>query len=337
MSSKDYIYCYQGSALRVGSGNVVVGKVFDPYDPSTIPDHTIRCRFTPGFVPSDAPSYRPLTTKTLVVPDQNIWDITRESPDWGFLVMEIGREGLIEVLGAKSSGVTDMSATFRDCSLLESVQLFDTSSVTSMGGGEAYGMFKRCSSLRSVPLFDTSSCGNMGSMFYNCSSLTTVPLFDTSSCTNMRQMFYNCSSLTTVPLFDTSSCTNMEYMLRGCSSLTSVPFFDTSSCTTIKSMFNNCSSLSSLPLFDTHLVSNMDFVFVGCSSLRSIPLFDTSSCTTIRETFMDCTNVESGALAMYQQLSSKESVPAHSSCFENCGTNTTTGSAELAQIPADWK
>jgi len=220
MSAQDYIYCYQGSALRVGSGNVVIGKVFDPYDPSTIPDHTIRCRFTQGFVPHDAPSYHPLTTKNLVVPDQNIWDITRESSDWAFLLLTAGGEALIEVLGAKSSCVTNMSGTFRDCTLLESVALFDTSSVISMGGGEAYGMFKNCSSLTTVPLFDTSSCTNMSNMFYG-SSLTSVPLFDTSSCTNMRSMFYNCSDLTTVPLFDTSSCTDMSWMFSGCTNVQS--------------------------------------------------------------------------------------------------------------------
>lgn len=247
MSSQDYIYCYQGKALRVGSGNVVVGKVFDPYDPSTIPDHTIRCRFAPGFVPSDAPSHRPTTTKTLVVPDQNIWDITRESPDWGFLVMEMGRGGLIEVLGAKSSGVTDMSATFRDCTLLESVALFDTSSVTTMGGGEAYGMFKHCYALKRAPLFDTSSCANMKNMFAG-------------------GVYYD------DPIMQ----------------------------------------------------------------LEEVPLFDTSSCTDMSNMFFKCKNVKSGALALYQQASTQATVPSHSNTFNQCGTDTVTGAAELAQIPSSW-
>lgn len=247
MSSQDYIYCYQGKALRVGSGNIVVGKVFDPYDPSTIPDHTIRCRFTQGFVPHDAPSYHPLTTKNIVVPDQNIWDITRESSDWSFLLYTSGREALIEVLGAKSSGVTDMSGTFRDCTLLESVALFDTSSVTAMGGGEAYGMFKHCYALKRVPLFDTRSCTTMRNMFAG-------------------GVYYDdpIMQLEEVPLFDTSSCTNMDVM------------------------------------------------------------------------FFKCKNVSSGALALYQQASSQTNVPSHSYTFNQCGSNTVTGSAELAQIPSAW-
>lgn len=307
MSSKDYIYCYQGSALRVGSGNVVVGKVFDPYDPSTIEPFTIRCRFSPGYTPTMG------DRQTLVVESENIWDITRNSTDWGTVFFRYNTS-LLEVLGANSYGVTKMGNESSDLG----------------------GMFTRCTSLSSVALFDTSSVTNMGCMFSGC-SLTSVPLFDTSHVTCMKSMFYNNQSLTTVPLFDTSSCTDMSYTFSKCSSLTTVPLFDTSSCTTIKQIFSWCSSLTTVPLFDTSSASDMDFIFPYCSSLRYIPLFDTSSCTTIREAFLDCTNVESGILALYQQLSSKESVPAHSSCFRNCGTNTTTGSAELAQIPSDWK
>ena len=40
MSSKDYIYCYQGSALRVAGGTAVIGKKFDPFGPVTIGSQT---------------------------------------------------------------------------------------------------------------------------------------------------------------------------------------------------------------------------------------------------------------------------------------------------------
>jgi hypothetical protein len=54
--------------------------------------------------------------------------------------------------------------------------------------------------------------------------------------------------------------------------------------------------------------------------------------------FWDCYNVESGALALYQQASSQARPPAyHYYTFYKCGINTTTGAAELAQIPSDWK
>jgi len=54
--------------------------------------------------------------------------------------------------------------------------------------------------------------------------------------------------------------------------------------------------------------------------------------------FVRCYAVESGALALYQQASTQTNPPSsHSNTFRDCGSNTTTGAAELAQIPSDWK
>jgi hypothetical protein len=54
--------------------------------------------------------------------------------------------------------------------------------------------------------------------------------------------------------------------------------------------------------------------------------------------FGECVNVQSGALALYQQASTQTNPPSnHGGTFYNCGSNTTTGAAELAQIPSDWK
>jgi len=48
--------------------------------------------------------------------------------------------------------------------------------------------------------------------------------------------------------------------------------------------------------------------------------------------------VESGALALYQQASTQATPPAyHHYTFYRCGRDTTTGAAELAQIPSSWK
>ena len=135
--------------------------------------------------------------------------------------------------------------------------------------------------------------------------------------TNIRDMlhaFSNCSNLTTVHLFDTSSVTSMYLMFDQCASLTSVPLFDTSNVTNMSRMFFNCTSLTAIPLFDTSSVTNMDFMFTNCY------------------------NVESGALALYQQASTQANPPTnHTSTFYRCGRDTTTGAAELAQIPSDWK
>lgn len=152
----------------------------DPYNPLGLPPFTIRCQFSSGYVPAVGDS------RTLVDAGENIWDIYKSSDEWTGLLS--GRAELLAVVGANTTGVTDM-----------------------------------------------------GNMFKNCTSLTSIPLFDTGSATSMDYMFYS------------------------------------------------------------------------------------------------CLNVESGALALYQQASQQTTPPtSYSYCFTNCGSNTVTGAAELAQISTDW-
>ena len=185
---------------------------------------------------------------------------------------------------------------------------------------------------------NTTGITYMSDMFYNCTSLTTVPLFNTSSVTNMAGMFYYCTSLTSVPLFDTSSVITMVNMFNNCTSLISVPLFDTSSVNSMNYMFENCASLTSVPLFNTSSIKYMKSMFKNCTSLTSVSLFNASSALDTEDMFSGCINVETGALALYQQLSTQATPPLyHNRTFENCGVNTTTGAAELAQIPEDWK
>ena len=84
-------------------------------------------------------------------------------------------------------------------------------------------------------------------------------------------------------------------------------------------------------------VTDMNGLFHGCRSLTSIPLFNTSNVTAMNVMFYNCYNVQSGALALYRQASSQATIPEHSMTFRDCGIDTTTGRAELAQIPSDWK
>ena len=184
---------------------------------------------------------------------------------------------------------------------------------------------------------NTTGVTDMHWMLGNCYSLTTVPLFDTSNVTDMGAMLIDCQSLTSVPLFDTSNVTDMWIMLGDCYSLTSVPLFDTSKVTNMDEMFWRCKSLTSVPLFNTSNVTKMNSMFHECESLTTITLFDTSKVTTMDNMFNDCTNVVSGALAFYQQASTQVNTPSHDNTFTNCGINTQTGAAELAQIPNDWK
>jgi surface protein len=151
----------------------------DPYNPLNLPPFTIRCKFAPGYTPTAGDS------QTLVDAEENIWDIYKNSTDWMALFQS--NKSLLNVLGANSTGVTNMRNMFSKCSALTSLVIFDTSSVTNM-----IFMFNSCSSLTTVPLFNTRSCTNMNYMFNYCSAFEEIPLFDTSSVSNMIYTFFEC-------------------------------------------------------------------------------------------------------------------------------------------------
>ena len=187
-------------------------------------------------------------------------------------------------------------------------------------------------------IWDIYKASNSWSYMFSsdASNLVEVIAANTTGVTVMSGLFYMCE-IATVPLFDTSSVTNMAGMFMMCHDLTSVPLFDTSSVTDMSTMFYSCSSLASVPLFDTSSVTNMAEMFMMCHDLTSVPLFDTSSVTDMSYMFYDCSAVQSGALALYQQASGQATPPSnYASCFTNCGSNTVTGAAELAQIPSSW-
>ena len=174
-------------------------------------------------------------------------------------------------------------------------------------------MFDHCSYLTDIALFDTSSVTTADGMFQFCIRLTTIPQFDFSENARMSSMFASDTALTSVPLLDTRSCTEFDFMFQHCINLTSVPQFNTSNATTLRRMLDHCTSITAIPLFDTTNVTNMEGM-----------CFETP-------------NVASGALALYQQASSQSpSVSNHNYTFYHCGSDTTSGSAELAQIPSSW-
>ena len=163
-------------------------------------------------------------------------------------------------------------------------------------------------------LYDVYKSGtDFYAFLWQSSNVVEVLGANTTGITYMDSMFMQ-TSVINVSLFDTSTVTNMNQMFSMCSYLTSVPLFDTSKVTTMKNMFSQSNSLTSVPLFDTSKVNNVNFMFAFC------------------------TKVQSGALALYQQMSTQTNPPSnHEGTFIDCGSNTQTGAAELAQIPSDWK
>ena len=188
-------------------------------------------------------------------------------------------------------------------------------------------------------VYDVYKSGtDFNDLFLNSKNVVEVLGANTTGVTSMDNMFGLCSSLTSVSLFDTSSVQTVQNMFRACKALTSVPLFNTSSVKAMTAMFSWCSSLTSVPLFNTYSVEVMTNMFYDCSSLTSVPLFNTSSVLNMNSMFLNCTKVQSGALALYRQASTQANPPpSHTHTFQNCGSDTTTGAAELAQIPEDWK
>ena len=227
---------------------------------------------------------------------------------------------------------TNVSRMFIGCTNLTSANVTNTSSATNM----SY-MFSGCTSLATAPSLSTSGATDMNHMFNGCTSLTSVPQYNTSSVIYMNHMFFGCSSLTTAPTLSTSSVTSMYNMFNGCTSLTSVPQYDTSSVTTLSNMFYGCSSLASAPSLSTSGVTDLSGMFSNCTALTSVPLYNTSSATNVASMFESCVNVASGALALYNQMSTQTTPPqSHSNAFRNCGSSTVTGQSDLEQIPFEW-
>lgn len=164
-------------------------------------------------------------------------------------------------------------------------------------------------------VYDVYKSGtSLASLLAGSTNVIEVLDANTTDITSMGDMFNGCTNLKSVPLFDTSKVIRMNYMFYRCNKLTSIPLFDTSNVTTMYYMCTNCTSLSSVPLLNTSKIKSMSYMFDNCY------------------------NVEYGALALYQQASTQSTPPTGHECtFRSCGEDTETGSAELAQIPSNWK
>ena len=176
-----------------------------------------------------------------------------------------------------TENVTDMSAMFSGCKLLEvaDVSRFNTSKVTSL-----YDMFYNCQKLKTIDVsnWNTGNVTDMDFVFQSCYKVESLNLknWNTSKVTTMRYMFDNCKVLTNLDLssFNTSKVVNMERMFAYCYDLESVNLtsFTFESAGSLKMMFGYCRSLKYLNLenFDTKNVTTMTDMLYGVSGLERI-------------------------------------------------------------------
>lgn len=86
-----------------------------------------------------------------------------------------------------------------------------------------------------------------------------------------------------------------------------------------------------------HTCESMDRMFINCTGLTYITPLHCSNVQNVGGMFQGCTEVTEGALAQYTWFNTYGiNINNHSGTFTNCGSNTQTGTAELAQIPVGW-
>lgn len=231
----------------------------------------------------------------------------------------------IDIRGLDTSGATDMSKMFENCSKLKSIKLdgIDTSNVTNMSSMFAStplseidvshfnlskcrninGMFANCPQLEKVNTlgWDTSNIENFGGVFSWDKKLTSLDVshWDTSSAVDMSGMFAQCESLQYIDVsnFKTSNAANMKMMFGGCKNLVNIDVsgFDTSNVVNMDGMFSENMKLSQIDVsgFDTSNVTNMYRMFYRCSSLPKIDVsgFKTSKVTDMSFMFYDCRGI----------------------------------------------
>ncbi len=172
----------------------------------------------------------------------------------------------IKLSSLNTSGVTDMSFMFNNCSNLKSI--VGTGNWSGDSVKTTKQMFYGCENLAKteggspgtldLSNFSTTNVTDMEGMFYNCkniSSITGINSWSGAAVTTTKQMFYGCAGLSTLDLslFDTSDkLTTVEEMFRGCTNPDLVEInlnlLNTNGVTTFKGLFHSCYYVKKLTL-----------------------------------------------------------------------------------------
>lgn len=82
----------------------------------------------------------------------------------------------------------------------------------------------------------------------------------------------------------------------------------------------------------------LDRMFANCDGMLGIltTIQTPSTLNNVGGMFSGCRNIESGTLSQYTYWSTYNNISNHSGAFTDAGADTTTGLAELNQIPVGW-
>lgn len=294
---------FNGKTLS-NQGGILTLK-YDPLNPLDLPPYTIRAKFKSGAVPK-----RGVVTPVEGQPD--VYDITYQQSRWQTDIFYGVNKDLLEVLGANTTGVTNMSFLFSFCTSLEKVALFDTSTVTDFGQ-----MFISCTSLTSIPNFDFSNATNISQIFQRCTALIEIPQYmDLSSAKSISEMFYYCSSLKKVGTIKFGNNAKWaDHLFEGCSSLQTVDNLILDSVQTCGQIFKDCTNLKHL---DPRILNSEDL-------------------WRFEEAFSGCENLDN-ALEIYNALKDKREYEEdrYKDTFLDAGIEAEGGLEQLRKIPYTW-
>lgn len=241
-----------------------------------------------------------------------------------------------------TSGVSDFSYMFNNCSELSDVTNFNTFDFTS-AESSAF-MFFNCAKLTGDihipnPYEQTTSLTNTAKMFRGCKLISSFK-FDFGydySITDMSQMFFECSKLTNVDLsenmiLDESSDTTG--MFRGCQRLTNIIagngdyLFNTNNA---REMFYHCVHLENenIAIITDEAISCRQ-MFYNCAYIKNVNLTSLKKCTDAFQMFYKCYNLETFTLD-----SPQTNLPKIDEMFRECRSIKSIGDIYLTNEAVD--
>ena len=360
---------YNGSIMKVSGYWLTPAP---PPSPEPMRDGTIRFKFdNTGIDPnlrsiSARGTWSPVLDSNTQIAIPGLWDytpVTYRTNLRGQLVpsnMDISHCGgavdLVDICMSTMGGNDYfLESGFEDATALRKVNI---SSITA----SSYKMtnaFMSCTGITEASvLLDT--CSSTEVMFGGCTSLRTLYMRTGQGISNYTGA--GCTDLTDLTLEISSSdgwfLYQNGYSDFSDSPLTNITFIAPVYSTYIlhgisagadQETFKGLTTLESLMLYvrdpgsSTELLQRPlpigsigNYCFQGCTGLTAMPYLDLSAVRQCTSMFDGCTNIGSGILDTYNVLSLHVQ-QNNNHCYRNCGINSPTGSAELAQIPSDWK
>lgn len=221
------------------------------------------------------------------------------------------------------------------------VQIVCGSLGTAQAPSRPTGLFDGCTGLTQVGPLSITTEDNYpcNALFRGCTNLTSADISATHVGTynlGFYQAFQNCTSLSSINLSVTGKIGDAQYMFMNCTSLSSITPSANCKIGNAQYMFYNCESLTTAPALDLSEATNLTGMYQECSSLTAVPMYTLREFANLAFMFQYCYNVESGAYDFYDYARTRYPTSV-TRCFRDCGSNTTTGAAELARIPSDWK